>query len=61
MSARYGMWATYVVDMDEWRARAVDRTLSRRPIADFNLLAEREREISPPFQDAGRRPRRTDL
>lgn len=60
MSARYGMWATYVVDMDEWRAKAVDRTLSRRPIADFNLLAEREREISPPFQDARRRPRRTD-
>lgn len=60
MSARYGMWATYVLDMDEWRAKAVDRTLSRRPIADFNLLAEREREISPPFEDARRRPRRTD-
>jgi len=58
--ARYGMWATYVVDMDEWRTKAVDRTLSRRPIADFNLLAERNREISPPFQDARRRPRRTD-
>ena len=60
MSARYGMWATYVLDMDEWRAKAVDRTLSRRPIADFNLLAERESEISPPFADARRRPRRTD-
>lgn len=60
MSARHGMWATYVLDMPEWRAKAVDRTLSRRPIADFNLLAEREREISPPFEDARKRPRRTD-
>jgi endonuclease YncB( thermonuclease family) len=60
MSARYGMWATYVVDTDEWRAKAVDKTLSRRPIADFNLLAERESEISPPFEDARRRPKRTD-
>lgn len=60
MSARHGMWATYVLDMPEWRAKAIDRTLSRRPIADFNLLAERESEISPPFEDARRRPRRTD-
>lgn len=60
MSARHGMWATYVLDMPEWRAKAVDRTLSRRPIADFNLLAERESEISPPFEDARKRPRRTD-
>ncbi|MFH1340423.1 MAG: thermonuclease family protein [Pseudomonadota bacterium] len=60
MSARHGMWATYVLDMPEWRAKAVDRTPSRRPIADFNLLAEREREISPPFGDARRRPQRTD-
>lgn len=60
MSARHGMWATYVLDMPEWRTKAVDQTLSRRPIADFNLLAEREREISPPFEDARNRPRRTD-
>jgi endonuclease YncB( thermonuclease family) len=60
MSARHGMWATYVLDMDEWRAKAVDRNLSRRPIADFNLLAERDSEISPPFEDARKRPRRTD-
>lgn len=60
MSARHGMWATYVLDMPEWRAKAVDRTLSRRPIADFNLLAERESEISPPFDDARKRPGRTD-
>lgn len=60
MSARHGMWATYVLDMPEWRHKAVDRTLARRPIADFNLLAERESEISPPFEDARRRPKRTD-
>lgn len=60
MSARYGMWANYVLDMPEWRRKAVDRTLARRPIADFNLLAERESEISPPFDDARGRPRRTD-
>lgn len=60
MSARHGMWATYVLNMQEWRAKAVDLTLSRRPIADFNLLAERESEISPPFEDARKRPRRTD-
>ena len=60
MSARHGMWATYVLDMPEWRRKAVDRTLARRPIADFNLLAERESEISPPFEDARRRPKRTD-
>ncbi len=60
MAARYGMWATYVLDMDEWRAGAVDRTLQRQPIADFNLLAERKREISPPFIDARKRPAGTD-
>lgn len=60
MSARHGMWATYVLDMPEWRAKAIDQTLSRRPIADLNLLAERESEISPPFEDARRRPKRID-
>ncbi len=60
MAARYGMWATYVLDMNEWRRKAVDTTLSRRPIADFNLLTERESEISPPFVDARRKPKRTD-
>lgn len=60
MAARYGMWATYVLDLDEWRAGALDRTLQRLPIADFNLLAERKREISPPFIDARKRPTRTD-
>ncbi len=60
MAARYGMWATYVLDMDEWRAGAVDRTLQRRPVADVNLLAERKREVSPPLIDARKRPVRTD-
>lgn len=60
MAARYGMWATYVLDMNEWRRKAADTTLSRRPIADFNLLTERESEISPPFADARKKPRRTD-
>jgi len=60
MAARYGMWGTYVLDMNEWRASAVDRTLRRRPIADYNLLVDRRSEISPPFADAKRLPRRTD-
>ncbi len=60
MSGRYGMWATYVLDMNEWRRKAIDETLSRKPIADFNLLIERESEISPPFADARRRPQRID-
>ncbi|RWE64103.1 thermonuclease family protein [Mesorhizobium sp.] len=60
MAARYGMWATYVLDMNEWRRKAVDKTLNRHPIADFNLLAERESEISPPFVDARNKPKRTD-
>ncbi|MCP1201093.1 thermonuclease family protein [Notoacmeibacter sp. MSK16QG-6] len=60
MAARYGMWATYVLDMNEWRRKAVDKTLNRQPIADFNLLTERESEISPPFVDARNKPKRTD-
>ena len=60
MAARYGMWATYLLDMNEWRNKAVDKTLSRAPIADFHLLAERQSEISPPFADARNKPVRTD-
>lgn len=60
VSARYGIWATYVLDMDEWRSKAIDRTTGRKPIADENLLRERSHEISPPFDDARRQPRRTD-
>ncbi len=59
-AARYGMWGTYVLDMDEWRMKAVDKTVSRRPVADYNLLRERRLEISPPFADARRLPKRTD-
>lgn len=60
VSARYGIWGTYVLDMDEWRAKAVDRTLDRRPLADVNLLKERKAEITPPFADARRLPARSD-
>ncbi|UCI10730.1 thermonuclease family protein [Mesorhizobium sp. B1-1-8] len=60
MSGRYGIWATYVLGMGEWRAKALDRSLARKPIADFNLLGERESEISPPFTEARRRPFRVD-
>ena len=59
-AARYGMWGTYVLDMDEWRVQAIDRTNGRRPIADLNLLRNRRSEISPPFADARRAPTRTD-
>lgn len=59
MSARQGMWATYVLDMDEWRAEAVDRSLGRKPVADSNLLAERRYEITPPFVEARRRASRS--
>jgi endonuclease YncB( thermonuclease family) len=59
-SARYGFWGTYVLDMDEWRRKAVDRTVSRRPAADRNLLASRQAEITPPFADWRRRPPRSD-
>lgn len=60
MANRYGMWATYVLDMDEWRRKAVDRTTSRAPFADWTLMKEREHEISPPFADARQKPSRTD-
>lgn len=59
-SARYGIWGAYVLDMDEWRAKAVDRTLDRRASADVNLLKERQAEITPPFADARRAPARAD-
>jgi endonuclease YncB( thermonuclease family) len=51
MAARYGMWATYVLDMNEWRRKAIDSSVDRQPIADYNLLVERESEISPAFND----------
>ncbi len=60
VAARYGMWATYVLDMAEWRRKAVDKTIGRRPLADLNLLSERGSEISPPFADVRRQPARRD-
>ena len=60
MTARYGMWSTYVLDMPEWRRKAIDKTLGRRPQADINLLRGRNSEISPPFLDARRQPSRRD-
>ncbi len=60
MAVRYGMWATYVLDMNEWRRRAVDKTLQRRPIADYDLLVTRRSEISPPFEDLHHKPKRTN-
>ena len=60
IGARYGMWATYVLDMEEWHQKAVDRTLGRKPFADINLLSERRSEITPPFADARRQPSRRD-
>ncbi len=60
MSARNGIWGTYVLDMNEWRAKAVDTTLDRQPPADINLLKERKVEISPPFADVRRAPVRND-
>lgn len=59
-SARYGLWGTYVLDMAEWRRNAIDQTTGRRPIADWNLLAERKSELTPPFADWRNRPLRTD-
>ena len=60
IAARYGMWGTYVLDMQQWRGKAIDRTLGRRPPADINLLKERTSEISPHFLDARRQPPRRD-
>ncbi|WFR97809.1 thermonuclease family protein [Rhizobium tumorigenes] len=60
MASHYGLWSSLVLDMNEWRRKAIDRTSARRPLADMHLLAERESEISPPFADARRLPRRTD-
>lgn len=60
VGARYGIWATYVLDMAEWRQKAVDKTLGRKPLADINLLAEHQNEITPPFADAHHYPTRRD-
>lgn len=59
-AARYGLWGTYLLDMDEWQRKALDRSTTRRPLADWNLLRDREQEMTPPFADWRNRPRRTD-
>lgn len=36
--AKFGMWRDRTLDPKIWRVKAKDRTLSRRPIADYELL-----------------------
>ena len=57
----YGIWSTFVLDMDEWRRRAVDQTPARQPIADYNLLADRGRDLTPPMIRRRNRPNTTSL
>ncbi len=54
------MLRSYVLDMAEWRQKAVDKTLGRKPLADINLLGERQNEITPPFANAHHQPTRRD-
>lgn len=56
-SARYGMWGTYVLDFNEWRRQAVDKSLDRQPVADFKLLARQKSEISPSISHTRRQVR----
>lgn len=51
VAKRYGIWGTVVLDMDEWRLRAVDQTPTRQPIADYNLLADRDRDVTPDVRE----------
>jgi endonuclease YncB( thermonuclease family) len=39
--ANYGMWKHRFLDMREWRTHSGDKTLSRQPIADYQLLARK--------------------
>ena len=55
----YGIWGTFVLDMDEWRRRAIDQTPSRQPIADYNLLADRNRDVTPPMIRSRHQPKTT--
>jgi endonuclease YncB( thermonuclease family) len=56
VAKRYGIWSTFVLDMDEWRRRAVDQTPTRQPIADYNLLADRHRDVTPPMFESRNLP-----
>lgn len=57
VAKRYGIWATFILEMEEWRRRAVDQTTTRQPIADYNLLAERERDVTPPMIESRHLPK----
>lgn len=59
VAKRYGIWGTFVLDMDEWRRRAVDQTPTRQPIADYNLLADRHRDVTPPMFESRNLPKTT--
>lgn len=59
VAKRYGIWGTFVLDMDEWRRRAVDQTPPRQPIADYNLLADRHRDVTPPMFESRNLPKTT--
>lgn len=59
VAKRYGIWGTFVLDMDEWRRRAVDQTPTRQPIADYNLLADRHRDVTPPMFESRNLPKVT--
>lgn len=59
VSKRYGIWGTFVLDMDEWRRRAVDETTTRQPIADYNLLADRHRDVTPSMFESRNLPKIT--
>jgi endonuclease YncB( thermonuclease family) len=39
--ANYGMWKDRFLDMREWRTHTGDKTLSRRPIAEYRMLNRR--------------------
>lgn len=59
VAKRYGIWGTFVLDMAEWRRRAVDQTPTRQPIADYNLLADRHRDVTPPMFESRNLPQIT--
>lgn len=59
VAKRYGIWGTFKLDMDEWRRRAVDQTPTRQPIADYNLLADRHRDVTPPMLESRNLPKTT--
>lgn len=58
IDARYGMWKDYILDMNVWRKKAVDKTVSRQPIADYNLLVSRKGVIGPAIADLRNKPKR---